>query len=141
MDSIAGESNRFLLQAFHTFPIVAMSRDLALLLTFVIVLMISGGQLLFKIVASRAAARPDATLMEQWLTWPFFAALVVYGAATILWIWVLRHVELNVAYPIYALAFVFVPLATYFLFNEPLGWRHLIGGALIVAGVVVISRG
>lgn len=117
-----------------------MTKNLALLVTFFVVLMIVGGQLLFKLIANRAVANPGASLVEQWVTWPFFLALVIYGLATMIWIWVLRYVELNAAYPIYALAFVLLPIAAHFLYQEPWGWRHLAGGVLIVAGVAVINR-
>jgi drug/metabolite transporter (DMT)-like permease len=119
---------------------LTMSRTAALWMTFVVVLMVVAGQIMFKLVANRSVALSQAGFVAHWLSWQFFAALSIYGVATILWIWVLRFVPLNVAYPIYALAFVILPLATYFLYGEPLGWRHLIGGVLIVTGVVVITR-
>ncbi len=96
---------------------------------------------MFKLVANRAASATDLTLFEQWWTWQFIAALCIYGAATVLWVWVLRFIPLNVAYPVYALAFIIVPVASYFLLTEPIGLKHLLGGLLIVAGVFVIARG
>lgn len=118
-----------------------MSKGLAMFVTLVCVCMIAAGQIMFKLVANRSVAGANMSLVEQWLSWQFFVALLIYGAATILWIWVLRFIPLNVAYPVFALAFIVVPVAAYFLLNEPIGIRHLVGGVLIVSGVVVIARG
>jgi drug/metabolite transporter (DMT)-like permease len=117
-----------------------MSRNAALWMTFFVVLLIVAGQILFKAVANRAAASPDAGWFSHWVNWQFVLALAIYGVATVLWIWVLRFVPLNVAYPIYALAFVILPVATYFLYGEVLGWQHVVGSLLIVAGVFTITR-
>lgn len=118
-----------------------MTQTIALLLTCFCVTLIAAGQILFKMVAMRGAATPDAGWVEQWLNGPFLAAMAIYGAATILWIWVLRFVPLNIAYPVFALAFIIVPIASYFMFREPLGWHHALGGVMIVGGVMVISLG
>jgi drug/metabolite transporter (DMT)-like permease len=119
---------------------MTMSRTAALWMTFVVVLMIVAGQLLFKAIANRAVASPDASLLSQLVNWQFVLAIAIYGVGTITWIWTLRFVPLNLAYPIYALAFVLLPIASYFLYGEPLGWQHAVGSALIVAGVFTITR-
>ena len=61
------------------------------------------------------------------------AALVLYVGATILWVYVLKHVPLNVAYPFMGLAFLVVPVAAALFAGEPLAARHLLGGAVIAA--------
>ncbi len=101
------------------------------------VLSISVGQLLFK----KAAAALPATLsmmgllQNGWLV----AALVLYGITTLGWVWILRHVPLNLAYPFMGLAFVIVPTLAWIFLGEPLHWRTLAGGALIMAGVALAS--
>jgi multidrug transporter EmrE-like cation transporter len=117
-----------------------MTQSAALLLTAVCVAMIATGQILFKLTAMRSLGG-TVSFAEQWLSWPLLIALFIYGAATVLWVWVLRFIPLNVAYPVYALAFAIVPVASYFVFREPLGWHHAIGGALILSGVVIITQG
>jgi multidrug transporter EmrE-like cation transporter len=118
-----------------------MTKNVALLITFLCVCLVAGGQIMFKLVANRATNFPGLSLLEQWLTWQFIVALAIYGVATVMWVWVLRFIPLNVAYPVYALAFLIVPIASYFLLTEPIGLKHLIGGSLIVAGVFVMARG
>ncbi|MGQ0673130.1 MAG: SMR family transporter [Hyphomicrobium sp.] len=94
------------------------------------------GQVLFKkaALAGSAEAFPSAFL-NRWMA----LAIVLYGAATLLWTWILRTTPLSAAYPFAALAFVIVPLLGAVFFGEPLGWRSAIGAALIVLGIVVIS--
>lgn len=105
--------------------------------TLICVLCISIGQLLFK---KAAAALPStlsllALVQNGWL----IAALVLYGATTLAWIWILRHVPLHMAYPFMGLAFLIVPMLAWLLLGEPIGWRTLAGGALIMAGVALAS--
>jgi drug/metabolite transporter (DMT)-like permease len=116
-----------------------MNRLTYLGLTLLCVAMIASGQILFKLAAEESKRAGD-NLLAGWLTWSFLGALFIYGAATLLWVWVLRHLPLNVAYPFFALAFIIVPVLAHFFLNEPLSVRHLIGGALILAGVVVASQ-
>lgn len=106
-------------------------------LTLACVIAISAGQILFKLAARGAtgAAGFPWSLFNGYL----FAALALYGAATLLWVWLLKTLPLNVAYPFVGLAFVIVPLAGAWLLNEPLDWRHLAGGVIIAIGVAVAS--
>lgn len=106
-------------------------------LTLACVAAIAGGQILFKLAAR--AATGAVGFPWGFLNTYFFFALVVYGAATLLWVWLLKSLPLNVAYPFVGLAFVIVPLLGAWLLNEPLDWRHLAGGALIAAGVALAS--
>ncbi len=117
-----------------------MTQSMALLMTAFCVAMVAAGQIFFKLTATRSLGTA-VTLAEQWLNWPLLVAMLIYGVATVLWVWVLRFIPLNVAYPVYALAFVIVPIASYFVFREPLGWHHAIGGTLILTGVLVITQG
>lgn len=107
------------------------------LYTLLCVLGISIGQLLFK----QAAATLPATLSLVGLlqNWWLMAALVLYGFTTLGWVWILRHAPLHVAYPFMGLAFLIVPTLAWLLFGEPIGWRTLVGGALILVGVALAS--
>jgi len=82
-----------------------------LLLTVFCVVLLSVGLMLFKTAAGQLPV-----VGWVWLTWqgllslPMLSALVIYGATTILWVFILRQLPLSVAYPVYALSFLFVPL-------------------------------
>lgn len=104
--------------------------------------MISLGQVLFKLAGGRIDER-DATgvmgVMHTLLDPFLLVALAIYGSATILWIYVLRHVPLSQAYPFMALSFVLVPLASWLFFGETLGLRYWIGAGLLLSGMVVMN--
>jgi drug/metabolite transporter (DMT)-like permease len=99
--------------------------------------LIALGQILFKL-ASRDAGAADAAGLLGLARNPYLlAALVIYGGGTILWIYVLKAVPLNAAYPFMALSFCLVPALAFWLLGEPMSWRGAAGVALIVAGLVV----
>ena len=109
-----------------------------LLLTLACVALLAIGQVLFKVAAMQW--RVDGwswTTLRNFLSGPMLVALAVYAVATLLWVFVLRFVPLVAAYPIFSLAFILTPVVAHFALGEPLSLRTLIGGAVIVAGVVV----
>ncbi len=110
-----------------------------ILLTLLCVTGIASGQLLFKKAAGALAASTgwQGWIFNGWL----WAALVLYGVMTLLWIWILRHTPLHLAYPFMGLAFLIVPVLAWVWLGEPLTWQTLVGGALILAGVTLASTG
>ena len=101
--------------------------------------LISVGQVLFKI-ASRGVGEADAASLLRLAFNPYLlAALALYGAGTVLWLFVLKKVPLNAAYPFMALSFCLVPLMGYVVLGEALSWRYGAGICLIVAGLLVLS--
>lgn len=101
------------------------------------VLAISAGQILFKLAA---LAMPPGSSNVPLAAWAYGGAgVAIYALATVGWIWLLRHVPLNLAYPVMAMAFVLVPLGSALLLGEALAGRTLIGAAIIVCGVLVSS--
>ncbi|BCN37429.1 hypothetical protein ALDI51_07480 [Alicycliphilus denitrificans] len=103
----------------------------------VCVICISLGQLLFKKAAAALPAQPSVL---DWMTngW-LIASLALYGLTTLGWVWILRHAPLHLAYPFMGLAFLIVPTLAWLLLGEPIGWRTLAGGILIMAGVALAS--
>ena len=72
-------------------------------------LMIAGGQVLFKLVSARLPSGGVRNLGLVLLDPYFIGAMVIYLAATVSWIYVLRSVPLGIAYSFTALGFEFVP--------------------------------
>ncbi len=102
------------------------------------VVMIAVGQLLFKLSANEMKG-PGLNIGLKAFTILAFA-LVVYGAATIAWVLVLRQAPLSRIYPLMALAFVLVPLGSRIFLGEPLAPQYWAGVGLLVAGLVLIGR-
>lgn len=117
-------------------------RGTEVLLTLVCVFMIGCGQILFKLAAREVAFDGfNLRSLASWFSPAMLVALAIYAAATLLWVWVLRTASLSVVYPLYALAFVLVPLLGWMLFGEPMTARHWAGAALIVGGVWLMAGG
>jgi drug/metabolite transporter (DMT)-like permease len=105
------------------------------------VAILSGGQLLFKQAAlnsQQVNAIGDLRhlIFNGWI----WAAVILYGVATLLWVTILQRVPLSTAILFNALCFVLVPVAAAAIFGETLSWRHAVGGALIITGLVVVAR-
>ena len=108
------------------------------LLAFTFIL--AGGQVLFKKVGLAIAGQPLAKAVLVMLRDPvLYAALALYGLATLLWIWLLSRVPLSQAYPWVAFGTVIVPLLGWYLFGERLAPGFWVGVALIVAGIALVQ--
>ncbi|MCB4784709.1 MULTISPECIES: EamA family transporter [unclassified Delftia] len=107
-------------------------------ITILCVLGISLGQMLFK---KAALSMPEAATWQHWVFngW-LITALALYGITTLVWIWVLRHAPLHLAYPFMGLAFVIVPCLGWLFLNEPIRIPTLVGGALILAGITITAH-
>jgi drug/metabolite transporter (DMT)-like permease len=101
-----------------------------------IVVTISAGQILFKLAAERLRAS------DGQLTLPIFSivalSLVLYGAATLAWIWMLQYYPLSRIYPLMALSFILVPLGGLLIFGERLTLSFAGGTLLLLAGLLLI---
>ncbi|PIF91910.1 EamA-like transporter family protein [Acidovorax sp. 62] len=117
-----------------------MSKNMPPLIIFSTIICVFGisiGQMLFK---KAALVLPTSPTWHDWIFngW-LVAAVLLYGATTLAWVWILRNAPLHLAYPFMGLAFLIVPLLAWTLLGEPLHWRTLAGGALILSGVVLAS--
>ena len=104
--------------------------------------MLAGGQLLFKRAAQAITGLPVQRLLPVLAATPaMWAAVTLYGGATLLWVWILSRVPLSQAHPWAALGVVIVPLAAVLVFGETVRPVFWLGAALIVAGVVLTQMG
>lgn len=100
---------------------------------------IAFGQILFKISAT--GFRKAGTLFDPSSLGILTGALVLYGVTTIGWVWILQRAELGRIYPFMALAFVIVPILSYFFLHENFNKQYILGVIIIVTGIIVsLSR-
>lgn len=113
---------------------------IAILLTYSVAL--AGGQVLFKLAALRftPAARWSDNLLALALNPYLVGAVLLYALLSAVWVWVLTFVPLSIAYPFVALTFVLTVASGALLFDEAVTVRLLLGGAMIIAGLIVITR-
>jgi len=101
----------------------------------------TAGQLLFKLAALKEGVA--GSLLERSLALAhngyFGAALALYAGLTVLWVWILTFTPLSRAYGFVALAFVLTPLASGFLFAEPVPARVVVGVGFVVIGLLCIA--
>jgi drug/metabolite transporter (DMT)-like permease len=103
-------------------------------------LMLAAGQFLFKLTAQRAPAIQSLQDLRHLLGEPMlWLALVLYGAATLLWIYLLQRVALVHAYPFAALAFVLVPIGAVMFFGERVSGTFMVGALFIVIGICMTA--
>jgi len=100
-----------------------------------------GGQLLFKLAALKASpVGPFGERLSAMMLNGYFAtAVLLYGALTVLWVWILNFTPLSRAYVFVALAFAVTPLLGGVLFAEPISLRLVIGIALICCGLLFVA--
>lgn len=111
-----------------------------LFLTLISVLLIASGQILFKLAAHNAGFEGfNWRTAAMWLSPAMLVALLVSTFATGIWVWVLRSADLSIAYPLYALTFILVPLFDWALFGDGLALRQWAGAATIIAGVWLMA--
>jgi drug/metabolite transporter (DMT)-like permease len=99
------------------------------------------GQLLFKTAALQFAG--EAPLVGRLLSLLqngfFLSAIALYGALSVLWVWVLTFTPLSQGYPFVAIAFALTPVLGGLVFAEPLSVRLLIGLAVIIGGLYLVA--
>ena len=103
---------------------------------------LAAGQILFKQVSLEMQGK---SLAEGFLAIAriptLYGAIALYGAATMLWIWILSRVPLSQAYPWVALAMAGVPVLASFVFHERVGNIYWLGIVLVIFGLLLTQLG
>lgn len=69
-----------------------------------------------------------------------WSGLFCYGLSLLLWFYVLSKMELSKAYPLVSLGYVFTLILGYLFLNEAITVTKIAGIALIMVGVIVLTR-
>ena len=72
---------------------------------------------------------------------PLVAGYALYGVFCLMMILALREGELSLLYPIISLAYVWVTVASYFIFHDTINPLKLAGIVVIMLGVAMLGRG
>lgn len=104
-------------------------------------LILASGQFLWKygITQNPGGFRSLKGILQLFFSPYVLSGLVMYGAATVLWLFILSKMPLSLAYPIQSLAYVLAVIGAYYLFHEPLNAAKIAGCILILAGVSLIG--
>lgn len=74
------------------------------------------------------------------LNWQFALSGLCFGVASLLWMHIIKHYPLSMAYPLVSLSYVFGLIAASIIFHESVGARQWAGVGLIVIGCILISN-
>ena len=86
------------------------------------------------------AGKVDGINLKLLTNWFLIFGLSLFGLGFVLWVFILNKVQLSVAAPIMSLAYVFIMIASYVLFKEPITGVKIAGVISILFGVVLITR-
>ena len=102
----------------------------------------AAAQVLIKKGAGALGANPTMlqTAIAMVLTPALFAGYSLYGISTILLVLALRHGQLSLLYPVFAMTYVWVTILSVAVFHESMNPYKIAGIVIIVAGIAVLGR-
>ena len=100
------------------------------------------GQLSLKYAFHTSASSSGVSMSRRGVLFSryFWIWFICYVIVTVLWLFVLRTIPLNQAFPALGLTFALVPLASHYLLNEQVVFSQWWGITIIVAGVVLVVQ-
>lgn len=103
----------------------------------------AAAQVLIKTGAGALGPNPTVvqTALAIVLNPALFAGYALYGISTVLLVLALRHGQLSLLYPMFAMTYVWVTFLSVVVFHESMNGLKLAGVATIVAGIAVLGRG
>ncbi|WP_138753779.1 EamA family transporter [Paenibacillus sinopodophylli] len=112
---------------------------MAYIILFLNILLLVSGQLLWKTGMNKLdTAKGDSWVSLLWSP-HIWSGLVLYGIATVMWLYVLKKLPLSLAYPLQSMAYVIALIAAVFIFHETVPLQRWIGVAIILVGVIVLA--
>ncbi|KAJ53728.1 putative membrane protein [Clostridium tetanomorphum] len=69
-----------------------------------------------------------------------FSGIIIYVAATFIWIYLLSKEELSKIYPLQSLCYIFACIIGITLFKENITIQKIIGTFLILSGAIIICK-
>ena len=72
--------------------------------------------------------------------WHIIVALCCYALSVVIWILALSRVPVSIAFPMLSMAYVVNAIAAWYLLGEAFNPTKLAGMAVIIVGVIILSR-
>lgn len=104
--------------------------------------MLSFGQLTLKIALAKMPTFSwTARFWGEMLTnWWFAVCGIMFGGASLLWMYILKHYPLSMAYPMVSLSYVIALVFAIIFLHESVSLNRWIGVALIMVGCIFVAR-
>ena len=74
------------------------------------------------------------------VNWQFALCGICFGAASVLWMYIIKHYPISTAYPLVSLSYVFGMIAAIVFFHEHVDMSKWIGVLLIMEGCYFITK-
>ncbi len=105
-------------------------------------ILLTGGQVFLKMALTRMPA--FAWTRDFWFSlltnWQFAACGLLFGAASLLWMYIVKMFPFSTAYPMVSLSYVFGMVAAVIFFHEEVTMLKWIGVLFIVIGCMLIGK-
>lgn len=115
----------------HLFPLALLQSALLAL-----------GQVMLKFALQHM--EPFGWNREFWVSvfanWQFAVCGLCFGSGSLLWMYIVKHFPLSMAYPMVSLSYVFGLLAAVIFFHENVDLAKWIGVLLIMIGCYIIAK-
>ena len=111
-----------------------------LLLSVIQRVLLALGQVVLKIALQ--IMPPFGWNSKFWLSlltnWQFALSGIIFGSASILWMYILKHYPLSMAAPLVSMSYVITTLMAIIVFHETVPWERWLGTGLILCGVILV---
>jgi len=107
-----------------------------IILLLIPIIMISVGQTIVKFGAVRINESKDIFIILLLAIGYMF--LILRG---FVWIFILRKMDLIIAYPFISLTYIIILLISYFVFKEQINIFQILGSLIIISGIIFITVG
>lgn len=77
---------------------------------------------------------------EQLTNWWLLASGTSMIVATFLWLYILKHFDFSIAYPMISISYLFGMLAAIYIFQEAVSITRWLGVGFIILGVIMIAK-
>lgn len=104
------------------------------------VLLLVGGQILWKLSLSRTPIKSLDTLPAVLLQPYLLLGCVLYGVATIVWFYALSRYDLSRIYPLQSVAYILGALSGLLVFKETISSHQWFGLALLSGGAYLLAK-
>ncbi|KIL37692.1 membrane protein [Cohnella kolymensis] len=103
------------------------------------IVLLVAGQTVWKIGLDKVGGLHAGNWLQVMFSPLIMLGILIYAAATVLWLYVLSRLPISIAYPLQSLAFVLAMFIALFFFKESIPVNRWIGTAIIMAGITVLS--
>jgi drug/metabolite transporter (DMT)-like permease len=103
------------------------------------ILLLVAGQTAWKIGLDRSGGLRLENLLSVLFSPLILLGILIYGIATLLWLYVLSRLPISLAYPLQSIAYVLALLIAFLFFKEIVPPNRWIGAGIILVGITVLS--